>query len=105
MSLSHQRNRKGEQEQSSMKLTSRLYNLQLAGLLLVVLALMPGATWGKDTIHVSKRICKSVENRIDDIQARMRSGYSSEAGERYREKLRKLKKQRRECDKKGYPTK
>ena len=38
--------------------------------------------------------CEEVKQAIRDIEARMRAGYSRAQGERYEEKLRKLKRKR-----------
>ena len=50
----------------------------------------------------SKSQCAGIEQRIDDINSRMRAGYSTREGEQLKERLRNLKKQRYECKKKGF---
>ena len=50
----------------------------------------------------SKYQCAGIEQKIDNINSRMRAGYSTQEGEQLKEQLRKLKKQRYECKKKGF---
>jgi hypothetical protein len=50
----------------------------------------------------SKYRCAGIEQRIDNINSKMRAGYSTREGEQLKNQLRNLKKQRYECKKKGF---
>jgi hypothetical protein len=50
----------------------------------------------------SKYQCAGIEQRIDNINSKMRAGYSAREGEQLKNQLRNLKKQRYECKKKGF---
>ena len=50
----------------------------------------------------SKYQCTGIEQRIDNINSKMRAGYSAREGEQLKNQLRNLKKQRYECKKKGF---
>ncbi len=52
----------------------------------------------------SKYSCQGIEKRIDKINSKMRAGYSSREGERLKDELRQLKKQRNSCKSKGFST-
>ena len=50
----------------------------------------------------SKYECQGIEKRIDIINSKMRAGYTSQEGERLKQELRQLKKQRNSCKSKGF---
>lgn len=50
----------------------------------------------------SKYQCAGIEQRIDNINSKMRAGYSGREGEQLKNQLRNLKQQRYECKKKGF---
>ncbi|MFD3284711.1 hypothetical protein ACE41O_16510 [Alteromonas macleodii] len=50
----------------------------------------------------SKYECQGIEKRIDIINSRMRAGYTNQEGERLKQELRQLKKQRNSCKSKGF---
>jgi len=53
---------------------------------------------------VNKYSCAQVDEKIANINSQMRSGYSAQQGERFRDQLRSLKKLRDKCKKKKYST-
>jgi len=57
---------------------------------------------GNYVFEPSKYNCQGIEKRIDNINSKMRAGYSSREGERLKEELRQLKKQRNSCKSKGF---
>jgi hypothetical protein len=50
----------------------------------------------------SKYECQGIEKRIDIINSKMRAGYTNQEGERLKQELRQLKKQRNSCKNKGF---
>lgn len=50
----------------------------------------------------SKYQCAGIDQRIDNINSKMRAGYSAREGEQLKNQLRSLKQQRYECQKKGF---
>lgn len=50
----------------------------------------------------SKYKCQGIEKRIDIINSKMRAGYTNQEGERLKQELRQLKKQRNSCKSKGF---
>lgn len=56
-------------------------------------------------IEVSESICKRTVSKIDNINKRMRTGYSVSQGERYKKELKQLKKVKYQCWKKGFKSK
>jgi hypothetical protein len=57
-------------------------------------ALMPSA--GSAHSNYDKAACAEVKEKIRDIEARMRSGYTRAQGEKYEARLRKLKRKRKQ---------
>jgi len=66
------------------------------------LFLVSTTTLAKDRFTPSDYACAGIEKRIDHINSRMRAGYSTKEGERLKQELRALKKQRDMCKKKGF---
>lgn len=57
------------------------------------------------TIKVTKNSCSTVKKQMDNINSQMRRGYSTQQGERLKERLRFLQKEQRQCKNKGYKIK
>jgi len=55
--------------------------------------------------HITEHYCSSVSKGIDSINSQMRRGYSASQGERLRDRLRVLKKDKDLCKKKRYKIK
>ena len=66
------------------------------------LLLVSTTTLANDRFTPSEYTCAGIEKRIDHINSRMRAGYSAKEGERLKQELRALKKQRDVCKKKGF---
>tara|TARA_Y100000994_G_scaffold177143_1_gene146235 strand:- start:967 stop:1209 length:243 start_codon:yes stop_codon:yes gene_type:complete len=69
---------------------------------LILLMLSTTNSIASSNFTPSKYQCSGIEQRIDEINSRMRSGYSTREGEQLKEQLRSLKQQRYECKKKGF---
>ena len=76
-------------------------------LLLIPIALLAinfAFAFANTTYKVNARTCVQVDDRITNINKQLRGGYKVQQGERLKENLRTLKKQRSDCKKKKYPT-
>jgi len=60
--------------------------------------------FAKTTYNVNKTSCSYVDDNISTVNNHLRAGYSAQEGERLKERLRTLKKQRSDCNKKKYST-
>jgi acetylornithine/succinyldiaminopimelate/putrescine aminotransferase len=60
--------------------------------------------FASSTYSINKSSCAKVDSKISNINSQMRAGYSAQQGERLRDDLRGLKKQRDKCKKKKHST-
>ncbi len=74
-------------------------------IILVILLIISVNYEAKEKIIVDQKICQNTITEIDNINKRMKAGYSIRRGEYYKERLRKLKKVKYECWKKRLPKK
>lgn len=54
------------------------------------------------TAKINEAYCKSVNAKIENINKKMKKGYSNSLGEYYKKELKKLEKERYKCWKKGF---
>jgi len=76
-------------------------------LILIISFIFSSFTFAKKNIypHITEYHCSKVSRNIDSVNSQMRRGYSAQQGERLRERLRVLKKDKDLCKKKRYKVK
>lgn len=65
------------------------------------LLFIANSAFAKFNFEPTQYKCSGIELRIERINSKMRAGYTAREGERLKEELRTLKKQRYACKKKG----
>lgn len=73
--------------------------------IILFIATLPTTVYARGSFTPSETRCRAVLDEIDNINSRMRNGYDSREGERLRNKLRELKKQKAACSKARLPKK
>jgi len=77
----------------------------LKGIPLIIIVLSSSNfAFASSAYSINEYSCAKVDNKISNINSQMRSGYSAQRGERLRDDLRSLKKQRDKCKKKKHST-
>ena len=78
--------------------------LKVKVVLFILISLSAAALQGAK-VDVSKKSCLTIDGKIKKQDSKLRAGYSLKQGEKWKHKLRFLKKQKYACRMKRYPTK
>jgi len=74
-------------------------------LLIILIIFATSGIKAKYNYEVSDNNCAGLDNRIKNLNKKMRAGYSASQGEIWKEQYRKLNKQKYSCRKKRFSTK